>query len=133
MCDLQRIRKVINWYIFKEYGRNDTEIATKLGYAKSSFSQILGGKVPVSQNFVEKLCSLDGNINKVWVLTGDGNMFRNDDKKGDISNSTIVGANVNGNGNKISHNDFASFIELLKKRDEQIDKLIEVINKLSSK
>jgi phage repressor protein C with HTH and peptisase S24 domain len=77
MFDLQRIRKLINWYIFQEYGKNDTEIAEKLGYNKSSFSQILGGKVPISQNFVDKLCSLDDNINKVWI-SGKGEMFKND-------------------------------------------------------
>ena len=69
MFDLQRIRKLINWYIFQEYGKNDAEIAQKLGYTKSSFSQILRGKVPVSKIFVDKLCSLDPNINSRSLIT----------------------------------------------------------------
>jgi phage repressor protein C with HTH and peptisase S24 domain len=77
MFDLQRIRKLVNWYIFQEYGKNDAEIAKKLGYTKSSFSQILRGKVPVSKIFVDKLCSLDPNINKVWI-SGKGAMLKNE-------------------------------------------------------
>lgn len=77
MFDLQRIRKLINWYIFQEYGKNDAEIAEKLGYTKSSFSQILRGKVPLSKNFIDKLCSLDTNINKVWI-SGKGSMLKNE-------------------------------------------------------
>jgi len=75
MFDLQRVRKLINWLIFMDYGKNDAEIAQKLGYTKSSFSQILTGKVPISQNFVDKLCSLDENINKVWI-NGMGDMLK---------------------------------------------------------
>ncbi|MDR0206649.1 MAG: peptidase S24 [Bacteroidales bacterium] len=74
LFDLQRIRKIINWYIFREYGKNDAEIASLLGYTKSSLSQILNGQVPVSQKFVDKLCSIDDNINKVWI-NGKGDML----------------------------------------------------------
>lgn len=77
MFDLQRVRKLVNWCIFQEIGKNDAEIAQKLGYTKSSFSQILRGKVPVSKNFVDKLCSLDSNINKVWI-SGKGSMLKNE-------------------------------------------------------
>lgn len=37
-----------------------------LGYTKSSFSQIVNGRVTLSDNFVKKLCGLDENINEVW-------------------------------------------------------------------
>lgn len=77
MYDLQRIRKLVNWYIFQEIGKNDAEIATALGYKQSSFSQILKGKVPISKKFVDKLCSLDNNINKLWI-SGKGSMLRNE-------------------------------------------------------
>jgi len=131
MFDIQRVRKVINWCIFQEYGKNDAEIAAKLGYTKSSFSQILGGKVPISQNFIDKLCSLDSNINKVW-LSGEGEMFRNYQKNGNIDNSSVVGANVNGTGINISGAS-SELIDVIKKQQEQIGGLIEIINKLSNR
>ncbi len=77
MYDLQRIRKLINWYIFQEIGKNDAEIATALGYKQSSLSQILKGKVPISKKFVDKLCLLDKNINKLWI-SGKGSMLKNE-------------------------------------------------------
>ena len=78
MSSLKRVKKVINWLIFKEIGYSEKEIAEMLGYSKSSFSQIVNGKVPLSEKFISKLCSLDENINLVWVQSGEGNMFLKD-------------------------------------------------------
>ena len=75
MSNLKRIKKVINWLIYKEIGESEKEIAERLGYTKSSFSQIVNGKVPLSDKFISKLCSLDKNINLVWVQSGEGEMF----------------------------------------------------------
>ena len=58
----------------------------KLGYKKSSFSQIMTGRVPLSDRFLDKLCGLD-NLNKVWIKTGKGDM--ND---ADVSLSAITSA-----------------------------------------
>lgn len=77
MFDIERVRKLVNWYIFQNFGKNDAEIAELLGYKKSYFSQIVNGKVPLSKPFVQKLCSLDKNINKVWI-SGVGSMLKND-------------------------------------------------------
>ena len=51
MSNLKRIKKVINWLIYKEIGESEKEIAERLGYTKSSFSQIVNGKVPLSELF----------------------------------------------------------------------------------
>lgn len=77
MTDIQRIKKVINWLIFQEVAESEKQLADLLGYTKSSFSQIVNGKVPLSEKFVKKLCGLDENINEVWVLKGEGSMFKN--------------------------------------------------------
>lgn len=75
MEELRRIKKVINWLIFKEVADSERGIAEVLGYTKSSFSQIVNGKVALSEKFIRKLCSLDENINFVWVQYGTGEMF----------------------------------------------------------
>ena len=77
MTETQRVKKVINWLVFMEYAENERELAEKLGYTKSSFSQIVNGKVPLSERFVQKLASVDRNINEVWIMTGEGNECRN--------------------------------------------------------
>jgi transcriptional regulator with XRE-family HTH domain len=68
----------VNWLIFNEYAENEAGIAQKLGYTRSSFSQLINGKVPLSDKFIEKLCEADKNINKVWILTGTGPMLKSD-------------------------------------------------------
>ena len=75
MKEQQRIKKVINWLIYNEVSTNERALSELLGYTKSTFSQIVNGRVPLSEKFVDKLCSLDENINKVWIMQGIGNMF----------------------------------------------------------
>ena len=71
----KRIKKAINWLIFQEVAENERALADLMGYTKSSFSQIVNGKVPLSEKFVKKLCRLDENINEVWLMTGEGDML----------------------------------------------------------
>lgn len=76
-------------------------------------------------------------------MTGEGEMLRSEQNVSDVSGSTVVGANVNGNGNNISNNDasnIAGMIELqkgyqdmMKKSQEQIDRLLAVIERLTLK
>ena len=50
---------MINWLIFKEIAENERALAETLGYTKSSFSQVVTGKVPLSEKFMKRICSLD--------------------------------------------------------------------------
>lgn len=70
-----RLKKVINWLIFNEIAESEKALSERLGYTKSSFSQIINGKVPLSEKFLNALCSLDKNINKIWIKTGEERMF----------------------------------------------------------
>jgi len=75
MTKIQRVKKIIKWFIFSDYGENESEIATLLGYTKSSLSQILNEKVPLSEKFIDNILKVDNNINKVWIETGEGSML----------------------------------------------------------
>lgn len=116
MTELQRIRRVVNWLIFMEYAENERDLAEKLGYTKSSFSQILNGKVALSDKFVKKLCSANENINEVWIMSGVGDMLK----------SEVVGANVI----TIPANVWEVIrtqAESLKSRDKQIEELVAIL------
>jgi transcriptional regulator with XRE-family HTH domain len=120
MDTLQRLRRVINWLIFQEIADSDKDLADRLGYTKSSFSQILNGKVPLSEKFVKKLCSLDENINGVWILEGDGEMLLSGG--GDSLNSqksVTIPADV--------WNVIQAQAHSLSSRDKQIDELIDML------
>lgn len=81
MTRIDRVKKVCKWLIFYGFAENDKELAEKLGYSKSSFSQIMNEKVPLSNKFIDNLCSANKNINKNWILESEGSFFK--DKKND--------------------------------------------------
>ena len=88
--DLQRLKKVVKWLIFSGFGENEKELAELLGYTKSSFSQILNGKVPLSDKFLDKICSLDNNINKVWILENKGEMLKSSNNTPAVAEPQIL-------------------------------------------
>lgn len=99
-----------------EYAENERDLAEKLGYTKSSFSQIMNGKVALSDKFVKKLCSANENINEVWIMSGDGDMLK----------SEVAGANVI----TIPANVWEVIrtqAESLKSRDKQIEELVAIL------
>ena len=112
---LRRIKKVINWLIFKEIASNERELAEVMGYTKSSFSQIVTGKVPIADKFLNKLCSLDENINFVWVKTGEGEMFVSDSLNSQMTVPKDVWSVIKKQA------------ESLSARDRQIDELMGLL------
>lgn len=99
-----------------EYAENERELAEKLGYTKSSFSQIVNGKVPLSERFVQKLASVDKNINEVWILTGEGNMLNSSEAGGSV---VTIPSNV--------WEVIQTQAESLKSKDKQIDELVAIL------
>lgn len=113
----QRIRKAINWLIFQDVAENERALANLMGYTKSSFSQLVNGKVPLSDKFVKKLCSLDPNINEVWITTGEGNLLKSDNPNGltDVTIPADVWGVIRAQADGLSA------------RDRQIDDLIGLL------
>ena len=116
MTELQRIRKIVNWLIFMEYAENERDLAEKLGYTKSSFSQILNGKVALSDKFIKKLCSANENINEVWITLGEGDMLKSEVIE---ANVITIPANV--------WEVIRTQAESLKSRDKQIEELVAIL------
>ena len=75
MPKLQRVKNVVDWLIYKEKIKSRKELADKMGYTESSISQIINGKVTLSDRFIKKLSILDEAINQDWILTGNGEML----------------------------------------------------------
>lgn len=91
-------------------------MSEKMGYTKSSFSQITNGKVPLSDKFVKNLCSFDENINEVWVKEGTGTMFKNNPNS---ENGVTIPESA--------WNVIQKQTESLAARDRQIDELIGML------
>lgn len=136
MLDIQRVRKVCKWLVYNDYADNDKELAEFIGYTKSSFSQILNEKVPLSAKFIDKLCDVDENINKIWVFTGKGKMLKSEEKdplsiktvedKGfPLVSVTAIGG-FGGNSFAILPQDVKEYYKIPKFANKRIDFMIEV-------
>jgi len=118
-----RLKKAINWLIFQEIAENERALAELLGYTKSSFSQIVNGKVPLSDKFVKSLCALDENINDVWIKTGEGELFKNDfrlSQKVYGDHNQVAGRDIN-----LSSQDVGKLIDTVNRQQTTISDLIQ--------
>ena len=77
-------------------------------------------------------------LNPMWLITGDGEMSQGNNINNKVSGSHNTA--VSGNGNSVTTNDIAGLIELqkgyqemIKEKDNQIARLISVIERLSDK
>ena len=121
------------------------DIAKKMQSDKSNVSRALSGDEKyLTDNFIKRFNAAFGNrFNIEWLIKGEGEMLRPTQNVSDVSGSTVVGTNISGNGNNISNNDtsnIAGMIELqkgyqdmMKKSQEQIDRLLVVIEQLTEK
>ena len=72
----QRITDVVSYLIFSKVALDKRDLSQKLGYNVSSFSQIINGRVPVSDKFIERLLEFAPDLNENWLLTGEGEMLK---------------------------------------------------------
>lgn len=138
----QRLKKVINWLIFQDIAVNERALAELLGYTKSSFSQIVNSKVPLSDKFVKALCSLDDNINEVWVKTGEGNLFKKDtnvSQKVYGDHNQVAGRDINVSGEDVGklidtvNRQQATISDLIQANQAQMGRFMEMLERLTSK
>ena len=138
MTEIQRVRKVADWLLFKGYAQSDRELAEKLGYSRSFFSQIMNEKAPLSVRFVRQLCSASRNINYDWVLTGTGQMLKDAySEEAQLSSAaekaTPYGQRHSG-GTLTNEYETKALIEMLQEKDRQIailqSQVSDLINKI---
>jgi hypothetical protein len=128
MTDLERLNKALKVAFLRIGIYKKAEMAEYLGYKNPYFSGIINGKEKMSDGFL-KTISEKLHINTQWITTGKGDM---------ISENRVVqqnqsGDNINGHSVTVNKTETDSFIELLKKKDEQIDRLLSIIEKLNQK
>ena len=85
-----RVKEVVFWLIGEGYARSQKDLAERLGYQVSSFSQIVNGHVPVSNKFLFTLCSQNPRVRRSWLETGTGDMLESEIHDGVIRIETGV-------------------------------------------
>lgn len=148
MTDLERVIKIVDWLIFEKVVKSRRELAEVLGYTESSMSQILNGKVTLSERFVKKLSTIDDRINEDWIRHESGNMLKTTQVITNESGVLINGDNTNSPiDNRHYYSDspdvLRAQIEILderikekdaqiKEKDAQIKSLLDIISKFNS-
>lgn len=116
---------------FDEYmktkGLNDNQVTKQIGLSIGTLGKSRKEGRDLSDKVIEKILNFYIDLNKVWLLTGEGDMMI----KGVVQN--------NHNGNNINHGNVTledssanKFIALLQKKDEQIDRLLAIIEKIQT-
>lgn len=95
------------------------------GLSNGYFNQV---KKRPSLDKIEMISKVFPDLNTNWLLTGEGEMLNPN-----VIQKNQNGDNIHGDTVTVNKSETASFLELLKKKDEQIDNLISIINKLSDK
>lgn len=99
-----------------------------------SSSYIQGMTQNMSADVLHKISTTYPDLNTDWLLTGEGDMLKPQQSVGDITNSTVSGVNVSGNGIQINPNAYETLLKIVEnyqastnKFQEQIEKLITII------
>jgi phage repressor protein C with HTH and peptisase S24 domain/transcriptional regulator with XRE-family HTH domain len=68
---IKRIREIMSFY-----SMNTSQFAEKTNINQANLSSMLNGKRVIGNGIINKICISFDNINKDWLLSGDGKMFR---------------------------------------------------------
>ena len=105
----------------RKKGINNSEFGRRTGTSSAYVSSI---RQSISTDVLEKIAKAFPDLNVEWLLLGTGEMYRADTV---TQNGHI---NQNGNGsNTVNGGEAGELIEMLKKRDEQIDSLISLLER----
>jgi hypothetical protein len=116
--------------ILAHYKISYNKLATELGLKRTqNLYDIRDGKTGISKKLANQITKWEPEINILWLLTGEGEMLKNNQTSENTNSPGIVGNNVFGGG----INDatiISGLMRTIEKRDEQIDRLLSIIEKL---
>ena len=137
---MRRIERFDKYMAFK--GLNDNKVTVDLGLSNGTIGKSRKDGRDLSDRVIEQILNFYTDLNKVWLLTGEGEMLNKkiyQEAKGD--NNTQVA----GNGNNVNVTTKSLLEELaaqrkltekaqeqLSKAQEQIDRLLSIIEKLNN-
>ena len=131
----QRIRIIV-----EESGKSVNSFSSYIGVSQPTLKACIDGNNAPRYDTLQKILIANPMISAEWLMRGEGPMLRSDPSQsiGDIIGSTAVGNNVHGSGNNITNNSELAalqqqYLEMLKKRDEQIDRLLGIMEKMGGK
>lgn len=133
------INERINAILHQSKYRSIRSFAERIDVAPTSLNGVINGAEP-RYSTLYKILSVEPSISAEWLMRGEGNMLRTTDDKRPrkinldnytVSNETSVVAESSYTyGSSTTEKEY---IAMLRKKDEQIDRLTRVIERLTSK
>lgn len=129
MTDTERIKKAIKWLIGTGIAKNQEGIGVLMGYSnKSAFSQVVNTPNKRPEDFITRLCNLNNNLNKDWLLTEKGSMLKTTDQP--VSQGGEDVTPTKAETNNLDTMERMKFFEALERRDREVSRLITIIEKM---
>lgn len=138
MTENQRLKTLFIYLRENKYVRNQQDFVERIGSDKSTVSQILNERISVPNNMFGNIVASFPFVSEPWLRFEKGEMLKPSVQQ---TSNGAYSPNVNGDGNNVNaYADFDRFlkelaaqrrivertIDLLEKRDEQIDRLISI-------
>jgi hypothetical protein len=113
--------------ILVHYKINYNKLATELGLKRTqNLYDIRDGKTGISKKLANQITKWKPEINALWLLTGKGEMIKNV-----ITQNNVEGDNIQGHNVTVKKTETEKFLDLLQAKDEQMNRLIGIIEKLN--
>ena len=136
---MRKIDRFIEYMKIK--GLNDNKVTLECGLSQGLLGQEKTGKSDLGAKTIDKILNKYQDLNKVWLLTGEGEMLKSpvQEARGD-NNTQIAGNSNNVNTSaemQIALNEIAEMRKLVQEQiiinKEQTDKFLAIIDKLTEK
>lgn len=141
---MRKIERFDKYMAFK--GLNDNKVTVDLGLSNGTIGKSRKNGRDLSDRVVEQILNFYIDLNRIWLLTGEGEMLNKDIKQGSIKQEAKGDNNtqVAGNGNNVNVTTKSLLEELaaqrkltekaqeqVSKAQEQIDRLLSIIEKMN--
>jgi plasmid maintenance system antidote protein VapI len=124
----QRLREV-----FKQKNVTVNSIYKELNIPQTTLNNQINGETEVSINTVIAIIDLYEDICCEWLLTGKGEMIKNEQNLEHVKNSVAIGRDANGSEIHVTSQNVEEFIRITGKYQEHTDKMLAIIEKLINK
>ena len=129
MSEKERIEELLHYFRMEQ-----KEFAEKCGFTPEIISNIKREKQGISKRVFSKIIKTFLQVNKSWLSDGEGEMIK-DEQKIDISGGSFTKTQIGRdhlNYNVIPPDEICrisfGYQDIIKKQQEQMDKLIEIIS-----
>jgi hypothetical protein len=110
-------------------GMGQTKFEEKVGLSRGFVSNIGEN---ITSKTLKRITIVYPELNMNWLKTGEGKMLKNNQSVDNVNGPGIVGNNVSG-GEINDTSVLDGLISSMNKKDEQIDRLLSIKEKLSNK